>query len=69
MSYTEKTSHLNHKNSPIKGERVSEPFRPNERLASAEALICLKCPLPANACKPSICKRYKEEKLKVNGGK
>lgn len=48
-----------------KGERASEMFVPNERNASAEALICLNCPLPANKCKPNVCQRYKEEMKKI----
>ena len=48
-----------------KGERASDIFQPNERNASPEALICLKCPLAADKCKPNVCKRYKEEVKKT----
>ena len=60
----DKASTLNF-SSLSKGIRESEMFRPDERNANAEALICLKCPLPANKCKPSTCKRYKEEMGKL----
>ena len=33
--------------------------------SSAEARICLECPLPAEKCKPSTCSRYKEERAKM----
>ncbi len=45
--------------------RESEMFRPDERNASAEALICLNCTLPENKCKPLNCQRYKEEIKKI----
>ena len=37
--------------------------------ASAEAKICLNCPLPAKKCRPRICKRYKEEMQKLKESK
>jgi hypothetical protein len=49
-----------------KTERASELYVPNERNASAEALICLNCPLPD--CDKKVCKRYKEEKRKLKEG-
>lgn len=33
--------------------------------SSAEAKICLECPLPVNECNPLNCKRYMEEKQKI----
>ena len=44
-----------------------ESFRPDERHASAEALICLNCTLPENKCKPLSCQRYKDERMKIKG--
>lgn len=49
----------------IKGERGS--YIPLN--SSAEARICLECPLPAEKCKnPLECKRYKEERKKLLKG-
>ena len=48
-----------------KGERASELYKPKN--ASAEALICLDCPLPAEKCKPNVCQRYKDEITKLRG--
>ena len=50
-----------------KGGRTSDGYRPDERNSDAEARICLTCPLPE--CNKYHCKRYKEEKLKLKGGK
>lgn len=60
---------LDFSNHLTKGTRESEMFVPNEKNASAEALVCLNCPLPAEKCRPSRCKRYEEEmkKIKENG--
>ena len=63
----DKTSTLKFGGICSKGERASDIFQPNERNASAEALICLNCPLPANQCKPNVCKRDKEEMKKLRG--
>lgn len=52
-----------------KGERASDVYKPTNRNASAEALICLTCPLPAEKCNLNCCKRYKEEMLKLKGCK
>lgn len=65
MSRTEKASTLKYNDALSKGERASEMFRPDERNANPVALICLKCPLPANKCKPNTCQRYKEEMKKI----
>lgn len=46
-----------------KGEQDDEIFRPDERQADAEALICLNCPLPD--CKKNVCERFKEEMKKI----
>ena len=46
-----------------KQEKASEDFVPTN--ASAEAQICLNCPLPK--CKPDTCKRLKEERQKLKG--
>ena len=48
-----------------KGMRESEMFRPDERNASPEALICLKCTLPEKNCKKNICQRYQEQMKKI----
>jgi hypothetical protein len=58
----EKASTLNF-GSLSKGIRESEMFRPDERNADAEALICLNCPLPE--CKKNVCQRYNEEVKKI----
>ena len=50
-----------------KNERASEIYKPARRNASAEALICLDCPLPAKKCKPGVCQRYKDELKKLRG--
>ena len=47
----------------IKGEHPSELYTPTN--VSEVAKICLNCPLPANKCHPGICKRYKEERKKI----
>ena len=62
---TDKISPLRFGSICTKSERTDKMFRPDERKASPEALICLKCPLPVKECKPDVCKRYKEEKLKI----
>lgn len=58
---------LDFSNHLTKGTRESEMFRPDEKNASPEALICLKCPLPE--CNKIKCKRFDEElkKIKENG--
>jgi hypothetical protein len=63
MSYTEKPSTIRFGGVYASGQRESEMFRPNERNASAEALICLQCPLPD--CNKLVCKRYNEEARKI----
>jgi hypothetical protein len=60
---TEKASTLNFDSKFSKGERASELYVPDERFASAEALICLNCPLPE--CKKTVCKRFDEEVKKI----
>lgn len=62
-----KPSVLNYGGIFSKGERASELYKPTGRNADAEALICLECPLPANQCKPNVCKRYKDEMKKLRG--
>lgn len=49
-------------------ERASELYTPTERNASPEALICLKCNLPARECDKMKCKRYEEKMRKLKGG-
>ena len=44
------------------GQRKNEPIIP---YAGKVARICLECPLPARECKPSVCKRYKDELKKI----
>ena len=43
--------------------RASEMYRPNELNVSAEAWICLNCPLPE--CNKINCKRYKDMKREL----
>ena len=43
--------------------KTSEVYRPNDLKASAEAWICLSCPLPE--CNKVSCKRYEEEFAKI----
>ena len=53
-----------------KSFRAFEKKTPNEEElipASAEAKICLNCPLPAKKCKPLSCERYKAEIKKIKG--
>lgn len=45
----------------IKGEK--EDYIPLN--SSEEAMICLECPLPVEACDIIYCKRYKEERKKL----
>lgn len=60
-----KASSLKFSSQVTKGERASDMYRPDERNADAEALICLNCPLPE--CNRIKCERFDEEvkKLKV----
>lgn len=69
MKLDNNPTRLDFTNRVKRGTQESEMFRPDERKASAEALICLNCPLPAEKCRPSRCKRYDEEmkKIKENG--
>ena len=47
--------------------KASEVYRPNELRSSAEAWICLNCPLPE--CNKSKCMRYEEEFEKIKQAK
>lgn len=64
MSFkNEKATTLKHDSIFSTSEKTSEMFRPDKKNASAEALICLECPLPE--CKKNVCQRYKEEAKKI----
>lgn len=62
MSRTEKSPSLKLTSQFMKRNR-SERYRPDERNASPEALICLNCPLPE--CKKLVCERFNEEVKKI----
>ena len=47
--------------------KASEVYRPNELRSSAEAWICLNCPLPE--CNKVKCTRHEDELAKINQAK
>lgn len=47
----------------MKYTQKNNTFSPRVEKALIE--VCLNCPLPVRKCRPHVCRRYKEERKKI----